>query len=200
MDPAKECKCGPSFSGTFSQGAPHVAPELLTKIWILPSRFLISSARASHPAFDYRRRQMPKKYILNISHTRKQTQGPNVRSNPQRHSGTTQVPSRSTCPKPKPHGVYFDQPTAAARDNHSKPETTLTSFSCFSFRDAMYTFAPFRTRAAAIIVPIPDPPPVTSAVLFATPKSEPTESSDVETRYQKPFAFRQFPPSRVRYE
>lgn len=27
----------------------------------------------------------------------------------------------------------------------------------------MYTFAPFATRAAAIIFPIPDPPPVTKA-------------------------------------
>lgn len=39
-----------------------------------------------------------------------------------------------------------------------------TSFSCFSFLAAMYTLPPFCTYAAAIIVPIPDPPPVTTAV------------------------------------
>ena len=43
-------------------------------------------------------------------------------------------------------------------------ESRLTSLSCFSFRDAMYTLAPFWTYAAAIMVPMPDPPPVTTAV------------------------------------
>ncbi len=36
----------------------------------------------------------------------------------------------------------------------------------------MYTFAPFCTYAAAIMVPIPDPPPVTTAAKNALRKSE----------------------------
>lgn len=39
----------------------------------------------------------------------------------------------------------------------------LTSFSCDSLRDAMYTFAPFCTYADAIMEPMPEPPPVTTA-------------------------------------
>ena len=45
-----------------------------------------------------------------------------------------------------------------------EPPQIRTSFSCFSFLDAMYTFAPFATRPDAIIFPIPEPPPVTRAV------------------------------------
>ena len=40
----------------------------------------------------------------------------------------------------------------------------LTSLSCFSLRDAMYTLAPFCTYADAIMLPMPEPPPVTTAV------------------------------------
>jgi hypothetical protein len=44
--------------------------------------------------------------------------------------------------------------------------TRPTSLSCSSLRDAIYTLAPFCTYAEAIIVPMPDPPPVTTAVHF----------------------------------
>ena len=44
-----------------------------------------------------------------------------------------------------------------------EPPQIRTSFSCFSFLDAMYTFAPFCTYAAAIMLPIPEPPPVITA-------------------------------------
>ena len=54
--------------------------------------------------------------------------------------------------------------TMLACTSYALDDLGLTSLSCFSLRDAMYTLAPFCTYADAIILPMPEPPPVTTAV------------------------------------
>jgi hypothetical protein len=53
---------------------------------------------------------------------------------------------------------------------HRRRVMGLTCFSCPSFLETIYTFAPLFTSAEAIISPIPDPPPETSAIFEATEK------------------------------
>ena len=66
--------------------------------------------------------------------------------------------SRTFCIQSICHLVHLEIARAA-----SYKYTRLTSLSCFSLREAIYTFAPFCTYAAANMAPMPEPPPVTTA-------------------------------------